>query len=357
MTRYISPAPLNFSEAVEQVNFVIDCDRVPFLRGSPGVGKSAVAQEVARRNNLFLIDIRLAQHEPVDLNGYGFLVNDKLTFAPMDMFPLEGDELPCEVNEKGEVTHQYDGWLILFDELNSSDRSVQAAAYKPILDHMLGQHKIHPAVKKMAAGNYMSDNAVTNVITSALVSRMVFLDQVVSLDELLRYAYKNNWSSSIEAFLSYRKEMVHTFDPNQEETPYACSRTWETASKFHNALGGGAIPNKYRPAFIGAIGLEAATAFVNFTNLDLPTLAEMLADPDNFPIPEAADLQYGICNLLVHESTEDNVGDILRIVSRMMPELIILYLRTAYRLNPYLGQVPDYRVWLNKFREAMKTYA
>ena len=41
---------------------------VPYLAGSPGVGKSAVAHQLAKKFNLKLIDIRLSQEDPTVLN-------------------------------------------------------------------------------------------------------------------------------------------------------------------------------------------------------------------------------------------------------------------------------------------------
>jgi len=50
---------------------IIDCIRVglvPMIHGSPGTGKSAIIREVAEEFNLKLIDFRLSQCDPTDLN-------------------------------------------------------------------------------------------------------------------------------------------------------------------------------------------------------------------------------------------------------------------------------------------------
>lgn len=41
---------------------------VPFLHGSPGIGKSDIFRAIAKENGLKFIDIRLAQCDPTDLN-------------------------------------------------------------------------------------------------------------------------------------------------------------------------------------------------------------------------------------------------------------------------------------------------
>lgn len=41
---------------------------VPMISGSPGIGKSAILRAIARMFNLKMIDLRLAQCDPTDLN-------------------------------------------------------------------------------------------------------------------------------------------------------------------------------------------------------------------------------------------------------------------------------------------------
>lgn len=42
---------------------------IPFIKGSPGLGKSAMVKQLAKKYNLKLIDIRLGQVDPTDLNA------------------------------------------------------------------------------------------------------------------------------------------------------------------------------------------------------------------------------------------------------------------------------------------------
>lgn len=80
---------------------------------------------MAKDFNLKLIDFRLSQCDPTDLNGFPS-VNDKgrATYMPMTTWPLEGDDLP--INKK--TGQPYDGWLIFFDEMPAAAPAVQAAA-------------------------------------------------------------------------------------------------------------------------------------------------------------------------------------------------------------------------------------
>ena len=55
--------------AKQMVERCLQLKLVPYIKGSPGVGKSAMMREIAEAYNLKLIDVRLAQCDPTDLNS------------------------------------------------------------------------------------------------------------------------------------------------------------------------------------------------------------------------------------------------------------------------------------------------
>lgn len=110
-------------------------------------------RKIARNRGLKLVDIRLAQVDPVELNGFpNFTADGKAVYAPMDIFPTKGQPLPLlpefehlqdqytqlidEATTSGNTTklkefveeYCYKGWLLFFDEITSANRQVQAAA-------------------------------------------------------------------------------------------------------------------------------------------------------------------------------------------------------------------------------------
>ena len=154
---------VRIKQARRLITASIKAKLVPMLHGSPGVGKSQIIYQIAEEFNLKVIDLRLSQMDPSDLLGFGALKGDRATYFPMEFFPLEGDPIPAG----------YSGWLIFFDEINSAPSATQAAAYKVILDRMVGLRKLHSHVAIVAAGNLASDNAIVEDMSTALQSRMV----------------------------------------------------------------------------------------------------------------------------------------------------------------------------------------
>ena len=113
----------------------------PMVASSPGMGKSDIIRDIARLFRLKVIDFRVSQCEPVDMQGYPGTIPDssnpnlqRMTFHVPEYFPVETDKIP----------DGYDGWLLFLDEFNSGNKQTEAAAYKLILDREVYKHKLHP---------------------------------------------------------------------------------------------------------------------------------------------------------------------------------------------------------------------
>lgn len=213
---------MNIVKIKESIKRCIDKKLVPFIQGSPGLGKSAIVREIADDMNLDIIDLRLSQCDITDLNGLPKLSGEKSTFLPFDTYPLQKDSLPEGKN----------GWILFLDELNSAVRSVQCASYKLILDRMVGQHKLHDNVYIVAAGNLVTDNAVVNQMPTALRSRLINLILTVDSDSWLEWALKNNIDTRIYCFIKYKPKNLFVFNPAKTDHTFACPRTWEMLSKL-----------------------------------------------------------------------------------------------------------------------------
>ncbi|MDR8247332.1 ATP-binding protein, partial [Acinetobacter baumannii] len=85
----------------------LKADIVPFIIGSPAIGKSSIVKSIADAAKLKLIDVRVAEMDPTDIAGFPIVENERSFYAPPTMFPLVDDEIP----------DGYHGWLLFLDEL------------------------------------------------------------------------------------------------------------------------------------------------------------------------------------------------------------------------------------------------
>lgn len=310
---------------------------VPILLGKPGIGKSATFKAIADKYNLKLIDIRLAQIDPCDLNGY--LIPNKETmrvdFMHPAIFPVEEDEVP----------EGYSGWLILFDEITNANNAVQGAAYKVLLDRMIGQRKIHSKALMCGAGNSAVDRAAAFRLNTAMQSRLMHLRVKSNFEKWLEYAVDNNLDHRIRAFIRFKPDMLNNFDPNHQDQTYSCERTWEMASRYIDAANNydRSINLSYNDFYIplaGIIGQAAAMEFIAFSDLytELYTIDDILADPIGIPMPERLDICYALTSTLAMHINPSNADKLIEFIKRMNIEFQIIIVREACSRDPKIRE-------------------
>lgn len=332
---------LNLHDARRQVVRCIAADLVPLVVGPPGMGKSAMAHSICEEFNLELIDIRLTAHDPADMNGYPMADREsgKTRFLPIDLLPTEEDELPAGK----------DGWFVFLDELTSVDREMQAAAYKLILDRMVGNKKLHSRVRMAAAGNREQDGAIAQSMSTALQSRMIHFEVESDPQTWLSWAEKNGIDWRITGYINHAKHKLNTFDPAHEDKTYACERTWTMVDKLIRNEPD--LPKvEFMPLVAGTIGMGVASEFLTFVEIksELPTIQEILTDPDNAKMPDNPSAVSGVAAMIAAHVTLKDLKPLMTYTERLNPEMQFVTVRSMFRRNADILNDPNMLTWVSK---------
>lgn len=257
--------------------------------GPPGVGKSALVRQAAASLEIGLVDVRLAQREPVDMRGLPVPDGDQVRW-------LVASEWPRDPQSRG---------IIFFDELTAADRTLQAAAYELILDRRLGDlYRVPDGWYIVAAGNRIGDHAVANTMSSALANRFCHLEIEVDASGWLSWARTVGVHPAIIGFIKWRPEMLFQLtDDNQRG--WASPRSWERvglvldlAARSHR---------KSDMTFLslqigGLVGHGAAIEFLAFLRLAqaMPAAEDILFRGVKLAFPKRADQRFALTSALVH---------------------------------------------------------
>ena len=116
------------SHVREALHHLVRIRQPVFLWGPPGVGKSRLVADVARRQGRRLHDLRAVLLDPVDLRGLPRISDEGITSWCVPEFlphPQDTDE-----------------GILFLDELNAAPPLVQAACYQLVLDRRVGQYRL-----------------------------------------------------------------------------------------------------------------------------------------------------------------------------------------------------------------------
>ena len=308
---------------------------VPFIFGSPGIGKSAIVQSIADEYNLKLIDNRIASMDATDFTGFPNIDTDKgiASYYPFDVFPTVNTPIP----------QGYTGWLIFLDEFNSGDDDVLKAAYKFIIDRKVNQTKLHERVVIVCAGNKSTDKAIVNDLGSALQSRFVNFLLDVDATQFIEHAEAAEFDHRVISYLRFRPEMVHKFDPNHDDLTFPCPRTWDMLSSILKTNTVDVTSYDNLPLVNGCIGSGTGREFFNYLKVyrNLPDIQSIIKDPINTLIPvEPANL-YALSGVLGESASMQNYVNLLKYAERMTPEFQLITLQAMCRKHPPIRATPE----------------
>ena len=327
-------------QAIDMVTDYIKAGIVPMLHGSPGIGKSQIVQQIADQYGLQLIDLRLSQCDPTDLAGFPQIdqARQKAGYLPMDTFPLDNETPPPGFN----------GWLLFFDEANSAPKSVQAAAYKIILDRKIGQRSLNKKCALVAAGNLESDGAIVEEMSTALQSRMSHIELTVDADSWVEWAQQNNVHHMITSFIQFKPGLLHTFKPDHTDKTYACPRTWEFGNRVMKATE--AKPANRLPMLAGTLGEGVAREFLTFVKIydDLPKPAQIMAAPETIKVPQEPSILYALTGTLSHNATPQNFDSMMKFIKRLPVEFQVVTMRETIRRNKSMMSHSAVQKWVTE---------
>lgn len=344
---------VSINVAAAMLSVYLKANLVPFIVGSPGLGKSAIVHKYAKDNNLKVIDLRLAQCDPTELAGFPSTYTDadgikRAGYIPMDTFPVKGTSLP--INE--ETGLPFSGWLLFLDEMSSAPASVQAAAYKLCLDRMVGQLPLHEKVLIASAGNLDTDRAIVNEMSSAMKSRLVHMETHLDTKEFIDYMQSESWHPLITSYIGFKPDAAYTFNPDSSDATYACPRSWEFLNKLLQS-GLDLSPSSVTalPVILGTIG-SVGNEFLQFSRLansDLPTVVQIVADPTGTSLPSDLGLIWALIGMIASEGAKDVtlLPQLVAYVNRMSIEHQVVCLRDLIKRNRAAIATQTVQLWVS----------
>jgi hypothetical protein len=342
---------LSIPKAKEFISHIaIRKDKPTMVWGQPGVGKSQMMKQLAADMDAHFIDIRLSQYDSVDMRGIPGIVNGFTTWNPPETLPFVGNP----VFEK--MAHKL--IIIFFDEINSAADPVLAVAYQLILDRAVGEHKLMPNVRIVAAGNRDGDKGITRKMPQPLNNRFKHLEVGLDVDAVSVHFQSIGLPSVGVAFLQFRKPLLSTFIINKDgnatvtlDKAYATPRSWQDALEIYDDT---TMPHDVKVAgMAGAIGDGPTNEFFGFVEIyskikDL--VPSILKNPESAKLPDERSLVYAVTVALSGEMKASNVGAIHKYLTRLDAEFTVLAWMLATKRDDSMYSVPEYVQFAKQFK-------
>ncbi|MCC0630664.1 MULTISPECIES: ATP-binding protein [unclassified Clostridioides] len=228
---------MNFIDTLKSVDLILSTGEVPLIVGESGIGKTALANKLAKENDwsLVVIDGNLLKEGEigglptiesyVGVNSDGYKTEKKTTVYAVHNKLREIDE---EISKSKTV-------LLFIDEINRCEHTVQQELMNLILNREINGYKLHDDVKILAAMNpsskYGSDFDYQVVdMDAAQENRFVWLNMESDHTQWIKWAIDEGIERKVIEFISTFPEYLHKIN---EDDVRATPRSYERVSKIY----------------------------------------------------------------------------------------------------------------------------
>jgi len=270
---------MNYIDTLRSAELVLETGEVPLIVGESGIGKTALAKELARQNgwSLIVIDGNLLKEGEIGglptvesysgVNEDGDWVEHKTTvYAVHHKLRQIDDEVL-----KGHTV------LLFIDEINRCEHTVQQELMNLILNREINGYQLHETVRILAAmnpsGKYGSgfDYQVVDM-DAAQENRFVWLYMEPDYLQWLDWAADAGIEQKVIAFIQTFPEYLHKIN---EDGIRATPRSYERISKAYKVYRekSASIPKSvFRNVIKGNVGDLIAAEFISFMEADYTPL-------------------------------------------------------------------------------------
>ena len=312
------------------VKSLVGVQRTVCIEGPPGGGKTTIVQDIASELGLHYIE----RHLPTMLvEDFGIPVIDGpvLHYKLPDWFPAKGSPL-----DDGK------GGILCFDDRNQANADIQKVLANICQARTLHGVPMADGWSVVSTGNRQSDRAGANRVLSHLRNRETVLELETHLDDSTSWMLANGVKAEVVAFLRFRPNLLHDFDPQRDSNP--TPRSW--VEGVSAVLGVVPADAEYE-CFKGAVGEGAAAEFTGFLRIyrKLPNPDNVLLHPTTADVPTDPATLYALSGALAERASEANFDRLCTYVERMPPEFSVLAVSYATRKKPELASTAAFTSW------------
>ena len=237
---------MNIAEAKEQIKRTVTVYlrrdrygeyRIPlarqrpvFLLGAPGIGKTAIMEQIAQELDIALVSYSMTHHTRQSALGLPVIRHTEYGGQSFDVTEYTMSEIIAAVYEAMEKSGKKEGILFL-DEINCVSETLAPAMLQFLQYKTFGTHRVPDGWIIVTAGNPPQFNRAVREFDVAMLDRLKLLEVEPDCDVWRAYAAERGVHSAILTYLEIRKDDFYRIENTPEGKLYTTARGWEDLSE------------------------------------------------------------------------------------------------------------------------------
>lgn len=238
---------MNIKEAKEQIknamsayftrdefgNYLIPIERQRpiFLMGAPGIGKTAIMEQVAQELGVALVSYSMTHHTRQSALGLPFIIRKNFGGVEYDVSEYTMSEIIASVYESMEKTGLKQGILFL-DEINCVSETLAPSMLQFLQFKIFGRHRVPEGWIVVTAGNPPEFNKSVREFDVVTLDRLKRIDIEPDFAAWKEYAYKIGVHPAIMTYLEIKKGDFYLVETTVDGKRFVTARGWVDLSQM-----------------------------------------------------------------------------------------------------------------------------
>jgi len=214
-----------------QYEIPVSKQRPILLMGPPGIGKTAIMEQIASEEKVALVSYTITHHTRQSAVGLPVIRDKKYGNETFSVTEYTMSEIIASVYDKMEQTGLSEGILFL-DEINCVSETLAPTMLQFLQYKTFGSHKLPEGWVIVAAGNPQEYNKSVRDFDIVTLDRLKRIDITEDYPAWKEYAYAHEVHAAILSYLDIKKENFYQVHSTIEGEDFVTARGWEDLSRF-----------------------------------------------------------------------------------------------------------------------------
>lgn len=212
-------------------NYLIPTERQRpvFLMGPPGIGKTAIMEQVASELGVGLVSYSMTHHTRQSALGLPFIEKKVYGGVEYNVSEYTMSEIIASVYDMMEQTGLHEGILFL-DEINCVSETLAPAMLQFLQYKIFGRHRVPEGWIVVTAGNPPEYNNSVREFDIVTWDRLKRIDVEPDYDVWKEYAYKKGVHASIITYLDIKSADFYKIETTVDGKSFVTARGWSDLS-------------------------------------------------------------------------------------------------------------------------------
>ena len=201
------------------------------LMGPPGIGKTAIMEQVARECGISLISYTITHHTRQSAIGLPFISRKEYGGVEHSVTEYTMSEIVASVYDQIEASGIAEGILFL-DEINCVSETLAPTMLQFLQYKMFGNHKVPDGFIIVTAGNPPQYNKSVRDFDIVTLDRVKRIDIEENYSVWKEYAYQAGIHGAILSYLQIRGKDFYSVKTQIDGRQFVTARGWEDLSRI-----------------------------------------------------------------------------------------------------------------------------